>query len=302
MGAAFFAVQRRAGWERPALARMRALMRVGSHIAVRTTALLGAFLVASAVLARVGDAPLGAHQIAFQLFVFLALVLDALAIAAQVMVGRMLGAGDAAGARDAAGRMIAWSVALGAVFGVALLALGDTIPRSVHARRRRRRADARDLVAVRGADAAQRRGVRARRDPDRGRRHALPDVGDARRVGRSTSRSRCSRSTRAGASSACGAGWPRSSASGSRPAGSGSPRIGGRSPARGPYHDGVTGRLALLLVALTLAAAAAAAAQEGGGASRRFARSRSPRRPRPRRRRRSRRSRPSRTPIARCCS
>ena len=129
MGAAFFAVQRRAGWERPALARMRALMRVGSHIAVRTTALLGAFLVASAVLARVGAAPLGAHQIAFQLFVFLALVLDALAIAAQVMVGRMLGAGDAAGARDAAGRMIAWSVALGAVFGVALLALGDTIPR-----------------------------------------------------------------------------------------------------------------------------------------------------------------------------
>ena len=35
-------------------ARMRALMRVGSEIAVRTTALLGAFLVASAVLARVG--------------------------------------------------------------------------------------------------------------------------------------------------------------------------------------------------------------------------------------------------------
>ena len=70
---------------------------------MRTTALLGAFLVASAVLARVGPAALGAHQIAFQLFVFLALVLDALAIAAQVMVGRMLGAGDAAGARAAAG-------------------------------------------------------------------------------------------------------------------------------------------------------------------------------------------------------
>jgi putative MATE family efflux protein len=128
MGAAFFAVQHRAGWERPVLARMRALMRVGYEIAVRTTALLGAFLVASGVLARVGDASLGAHQIAFQLFVFLALVLDAVAIAAQVMVGRMLGAGDGAGARAAAARMIAWSVALGAAFGVVLLALGDAIP------------------------------------------------------------------------------------------------------------------------------------------------------------------------------
>jgi Na+-driven multidrug efflux pump len=108
---------------------MRALVRVGYEIAVRTTALLGAFLVASAVLARTGAASLGAHQIAFQLFVFLALVLDALAIAAQVMVGRMLGAGDAAGARAAAVRTIAWSAALGTVFGVVLFALGDAIPR-----------------------------------------------------------------------------------------------------------------------------------------------------------------------------
>ena len=70
-------------------------MRIGGDIAVRTAALLGSFLVASAVLARIGAASLGAHQIAFQLFVFLALVLDAIAIAGQVMVGRMLGAGDA---------------------------------------------------------------------------------------------------------------------------------------------------------------------------------------------------------------
>ena len=129
MGAAFLAVGLRAGWQRPVAARMRALMRIGSEIAVRTTALLAAFLVASAVLARIGAASLGAHQIAFQLFIFLALSLDALAIAAQVMVGRMLGAGDAAGARAAAGRIIAWSTAVGAAFGVVLLALGDVVPR-----------------------------------------------------------------------------------------------------------------------------------------------------------------------------
>ena len=40
------------------------------------------------------QASLGAHQIAFQLFGFLALVLDAIAIAGQVIVGRALGASD----------------------------------------------------------------------------------------------------------------------------------------------------------------------------------------------------------------
>src|SRR5918992_3887951 len=130
MGGAFLYVQLRAGWQRPVLARMRALMRIGSEIAVRTTALLAAFLVASAVLARIGPASLRAHQIAFPLFVFLALGLDALAIAAQVLVGRMLGAGDAAAARAAAGRVILWSVVVGAGFGVVLFALADVIPRA----------------------------------------------------------------------------------------------------------------------------------------------------------------------------
>jgi Na+-driven multidrug efflux pump len=80
------------------------------------------------VLARIGAASLGAHQIAFQLWVFLALVLDAIAIAGQVMVGRMLGADDADGARAAAVRMIGWSVAIGALFGAVLIALGDLVP------------------------------------------------------------------------------------------------------------------------------------------------------------------------------
>jgi Na+-driven multidrug efflux pump len=97
---------------------------------VRTTALLGSFLVASAVLARIDPEALAAHQIAFQLFVFLALVLDALAIAGQVMVGGMLGGGDAAGAREASLRMIGWSVLAGGLFGLVLLALGDVIPRA----------------------------------------------------------------------------------------------------------------------------------------------------------------------------
>ena len=130
MGAAFVQVQRRAGFEPPLLARMRPLIRIGAEIAVRTSALLASFLVASAVLARVSSPALAAHQIAFQLFVFLALVLDALAIAAQVMVGRALGAGDAVLARAAATRVIVWSAVVGAGFGLVLLGLADVIPRA----------------------------------------------------------------------------------------------------------------------------------------------------------------------------
>jgi putative MATE family efflux protein len=128
MGLAFVQVQRRAGFEPPLWARMRPLVRIGTEIAVRTGALLGSFLVASAVLARVGAASLAAHQIAFQLFVFLALVLDSLAIAAQVMVGRLLGAGDGSRARAAAIRVILWSAVVGAGFGLILIALIDVLP------------------------------------------------------------------------------------------------------------------------------------------------------------------------------
>jgi putative MATE family efflux protein len=132
MGAAFVAVllSHPAGSRRPSLAAMRPLARIGGEIFVRTTALYASFLVASAVLARVGEDSLGAHQIAFQLFVFLALVLDAIAIAGQVIVGRSLGAGDAEGAYVAARRMIEWAVAAGALFAIAMLALIEVLPRA----------------------------------------------------------------------------------------------------------------------------------------------------------------------------
>jgi putative MATE family efflux protein len=109
--------------KRPRLAEMQPMLRIGRQIFVRTAALYASFLVAASVLARVGDAELGAHQIAFMLYGFLALILDAIAIAGQVLVGRMLGAGDADEAQAAAGRMIFWSVVMGAAFAVGLLAL-----------------------------------------------------------------------------------------------------------------------------------------------------------------------------------
>ena len=131
MGAAFVVVilRRTGGARRPEAALLRGLGRMGGDIAVRTGALLLAFTLAGAVVARTGAPSLAAHQIAFQLFIFLALVLDAIAIAGQIIVGRALGAADPSGARFAARRMIGWSVAAGGLFALMLLALGGVLPR-----------------------------------------------------------------------------------------------------------------------------------------------------------------------------
>jgi putative MATE family efflux protein len=113
----------------PALALARRLLTVGKFIFVRTAALISAFLLAGAVVARFGDAELGAYQISFQLFLALALVLDAIAIAGQIIVGRELGRGRPERAYDASVRMITLSVVTGAAFAVGLLALADVLPR-----------------------------------------------------------------------------------------------------------------------------------------------------------------------------
>ena len=130
MGAAFVVLLLRAEADdrRPSWARIGPLVRMGGDLVVRTGALLGSFLVASAVLARIGTASLGAHQIAFQLFVFLALVLDAIAIAGQVLVGRMLGGGDRDEAFAAARRMLVLALGAGVVLGAVLLAVRDVLP------------------------------------------------------------------------------------------------------------------------------------------------------------------------------
>jgi putative MATE family efflux protein len=130
MGAAFAVelLKAPADDRRPRGELMRPLARVGRDIFVRTAALYASFLVASAVLARVGSASLGAHQIAFQLWTFLALVLDAVAIAGQVMVGRALGADRADEAYDASVRMLGWSFVVGGAFAAVMLALTDLLP------------------------------------------------------------------------------------------------------------------------------------------------------------------------------
>jgi putative MATE family efflux protein len=133
MGAAFIAaVFRRLepGEIAVRLALARRVLTLGKWIFVRTTALMSSFVLAGAVAARFGEASIAAHQVAFQLWIFLALVLDAVAIAGQIIVGRELGAGRRDQAYGASERMIWLAVALGAVFTATMLVLAGVLPRA----------------------------------------------------------------------------------------------------------------------------------------------------------------------------
>jgi putative MATE family efflux protein len=111
---------------RPNRAVLRAQVVMGRDLVVRTLAFQACFVSAAAVAARFGAAAVAAHQVVLQLWSFLALVLDSLAIAAQALVGAALGAGDAPRARAVARRVTAWSaVAAGALS--ALFAAGSSV-------------------------------------------------------------------------------------------------------------------------------------------------------------------------------
>ncbi|MEV0004513.1 MATE family efflux transporter [Micromonospora sp. NPDC050980] len=101
---------------------------LGRDLLVRGVAFQASFLSATAVAARFGAAAVGAHQIAVQLWFFTALVLDALAIAAQALVGAALGGGDAAGARFLARRVAVLGGLCGVAFAVLIAAGAAAVP------------------------------------------------------------------------------------------------------------------------------------------------------------------------------
>ncbi len=113
---------------RPDPAVLRAQLRVGRDLGMRTIVLQACFLSAAGVAARMGVAQVGAHQIALQLFFFLALVLDSFAIAAQALVGASLGAGRSAEARATAWRVARYGGGAGVVATAVLLVGIAVIP------------------------------------------------------------------------------------------------------------------------------------------------------------------------------
>jgi putative MATE family efflux protein len=105
---------------RPDWHGIRAMTKVGSWLMLRTLSLRLAILATVLVVTAQGAVNLAAHQLAMTIFSFLAFALDALAIAAQALIGKELGARNAARARELTRTMIRWGTGFGVVTGILL--------------------------------------------------------------------------------------------------------------------------------------------------------------------------------------
>ena len=130
--AALYAV---ASWRRarvrprlPGRAEVTALLRDGHQLSVRTIALGVVPLTTTAIAARLGPVALGGQQIAMRVWYLLALLLDALAVPAQVYVSSCLGAGDRPGARLVGRRTMRLGLIAGIGLGVVTAALAPWVP------------------------------------------------------------------------------------------------------------------------------------------------------------------------------
>jgi Na+-driven multidrug efflux pump len=137
---------------RPVPVLLRAQLAMGRDLLARSLAFQACFLSAAAVAARspggmklshsLGpsgseaglifippSASVAAHQVVLQLWFFMALVLDAIAIAAQSLVGAALGSGDVRRARALARQVAVYGLVLGSGFGVLFAGLAGVLPR-----------------------------------------------------------------------------------------------------------------------------------------------------------------------------
>ncbi|GAA4814154.1 MATE family efflux transporter [Actinomycetospora chlora] len=113
---------------RPVPADVRAQFGLGRDLLLRSAAFQACFLSATAVAARFGAPSVAAHQIVLQLWMFMVTVLDALAIAAQSLVGAALGAASVATARRVSGRVTRYGLVLGLAAGVVFAATAGVLP------------------------------------------------------------------------------------------------------------------------------------------------------------------------------
>jgi putative MATE family efflux protein len=113
---------------RPGRGGMSRVARSGLPLFLRTCCLRGATLLALWVATGLGTAELAAQQIVTNIWMFSALVIDALAIAAQALVGSALGAADATGLAEVKCVVVRLSVLVGAVLGAAFAVTAGVWP------------------------------------------------------------------------------------------------------------------------------------------------------------------------------
>ena len=105
----------------PHTGHIRGAGRAGVPLFVRTLTLRLAIIATTVVATHQDVVALAAQQVVLSIWNFLALGLDALAIAAQALTGQALGAGDGGAARALTRSMLRWGVWAGVVIGGAVL-------------------------------------------------------------------------------------------------------------------------------------------------------------------------------------
>jgi putative MATE family efflux protein len=113
---------------RPLPSVMKAQLGLGRDLVLRSLAFQACFVSAAAVAARTSTEAVGAHQIVLQLWTFLSLVLDSVAIAAQSLVGAALGAGSRRQARGVAAQITGYGLILGCALLVVFAAVSQVLP------------------------------------------------------------------------------------------------------------------------------------------------------------------------------
>jgi putative MATE family efflux protein len=106
---------------------MGSTARSGGWLFLRTVSLRAALLATVAVATGVGTDELAGWQIVFTIFSAAAFALDALAIAAQALIGKELGAGDQGQVQRVLGRTVAWGLWFGVIVGLVIGALSGVL-------------------------------------------------------------------------------------------------------------------------------------------------------------------------------
>ncbi|MFT4157569.1 MAG: MATE family efflux transporter [Microbacterium sp.] len=101
--------------------------RSGGWMLLRTVSLRVALLATVGVATGIGTTELAGWQIVFTIFSAAAFALDALAIAAQALIGKELGAGDEAQVHRVLARTVAWGAWFGVIVGALIGALSGVL-------------------------------------------------------------------------------------------------------------------------------------------------------------------------------
>lgn len=108
-------------------AGMGSTARSSGWLFLRTVSLRAALLATVAVATGIGTEELAGWQIVFTIFSAAAFALDALAIAAQALIGKELGAGDERQVHRVLRRTVAWGVWFGVLVGALIAALSGVL-------------------------------------------------------------------------------------------------------------------------------------------------------------------------------